>query len=317
MPATATARAELEALLRERQLDRTVTRAELSGQGMVPTGVAGLDEAIGGGFPRGELSEIAGPRSSGRSSVLSSALAATTTTDGIAALVDALDMFDVESGSNAGIRLDRLLWIRGDAISRHPESPAASGARWAGLKPCPTGVAVEAGHRLVEAGVSRLRGRSLGGERLAAADPWARALDRAVKAVNLVLQAGGFDLVVLDLGEVLPEAIRRLPFTTWFRLQRTLEGSRTACVVVAPMPVARSAGGVTVLLNRATAGSHQPASRQPAAGSHQPAASCGQPPARWSGRPGEVRLLLGFDLDARVIRSREAAGGTCRFAVNT
>ena len=184
-------------------------------------------------------------------------------------------MFDVESGADAGIRLDRLLWIRGDAVSRHP-SPAAG----------------ELGDRGRQAGRIACTGRSLGGERLAAADPWARALDRAVKAVNLVLQAGGFDLVVLDLAEVLPEAIRRLPFTTWFRLQRTLEGSRTACILVAPVPVARSAGGVTVMLGREEGGSH------------------------WSGRPGEVRLLLGIDIEARVVRSRDAAGGTCRFAVN-
>jgi len=280
MPATATARAELEALLRTRKLDRTVTRGEVSRQGVVPTGVAGLDEVLGGGLPRGEMSEIAGPRSSGRSSLVAATMAAVTTGGALAALVDTLDMFDVESGANAGIRLERLLWIRGDAISRH--SPAGT-------------------ERPVEAGFSRLHPRSLGGERLAAADPWARALDRAVKSVNLVLQAGGFDLVVLDLAEVLPEAIRRLPFTTWFRLQRTLEGSRTACLLVAPAPMARSAGGVTLALSRVEPG-----------GTGVPA---GRAPARWAGRPGGVRRLLGFDIEARVIRARDAAGESCRVAV--
>lgn len=289
MPASATARAELEALLRTRQLDRTVTRAEtVPAQGVVPTGVAALDEALGGGLPRGELSEIAGPRSAGRGSVLAATLAAVTANE-LAALVDTLDMLDVESASNAGIRLDRLLWIRGDAISRHPSAE---------------GRVPGAGFRVSS------RPRSLGGERLAAGDPWARTLDRAVKAVNLVLQAGGFDLVVLDLAEVLPEAIRRLPFTTWFRLQRTLEGSRTACVLVTPTPVARSAGGVTVALSRGEAGS-----RQLTAGSGQPAGVSGQLPARWSGRPGEIRLLLGIDIEARIVRSREVGGGVCRFAV--
>ncbi len=251
---------------------------------MVPTGVASLDEALGGGLPRGELSEIAGPRSSGRSSLLAAAVAAATANGELAALVDTLDMFDVESGANAGISLDRLLWIRGDAISRQA-SPAVN-RRGEG--------------RPDVAGFSRPHSRSIGGERLAAADPWTRALDRAVKAVNLVLQAGGFDLVVLDLAEVLPEAIRRLPFTTWFRLQRTLEGSRTACVLVVPVPIARSAGGVTLALSRADG-----------------EAGHALPNVRWSGRPGEVRLLLGVDIEARVVRSRDAAGGTCRFAVNT
>jgi hypothetical protein len=259
MPANALARTELEALLRARKLDRTVTRAEVAPQGVVTTGVTALDEALEGGLPRGEMSEIAGPRSSGRSSVLCAALAAATAEGGLAALVDTLDMFDVASAASARIRFDRLLWIRGDAISRHPAPPVP-------------------------------RHHAPRGERLAAADAWTRVLDRAIKAVNLVLQAGGFDLVALDLAEVPVEAIRRLPFTTWFRLQRTLEGSRTACLLAGPTPIARSAGGVTVQLERAPS-------------SH----------GRWSGCPGHVRLLLGLDIEARVIRSRDASEDGCAF----
>jgi hypothetical protein len=75
-----------------------------------------------------------------------------------------------------------------------------------------------------------------------------KSLDRGVKALNIVLQAGGFGLVVLDLGEVAPQAIKRLPYTTWLRLQRVIEGSDTACVLVGSEPIARSSGGATVLL---------------------------------------------------------------------
>jgi len=75
-----------------------------------------------------------------------------------------------------------------------------------------------------------------------------KSLDRGVKALNIVLQAGGFGLVVLDLGEIAPQVIKRLPYTTWLRLQRVIENSETACVVVGREPIARSAGGVTVLL---------------------------------------------------------------------
>jgi recombination protein RecA len=283
MPATATARAELETLLRARKLDRTVTRAEVSTQGSVPTGIAGLDEALGGGFPRGELSEIAGPRSSGRSSVLAATLAATTSKGELAALVDTLDMLDVESAAGAGIRLDRLLWIRGEAISRHADAPAT------GPRIVAAGGSSGGGTAWADGGFGRSGRRPPSAGRLAAADVWTRLLDRAVKALNLVLQAGGFDLVGLDLGEVPPEAIRRLPFTTWFRLQRTLEGSRTACVLVAPAPVSRSAGGVTLELSRAEGA-----------------------PGRWSGQAGHVRLLLGLDIEARVVRSREAGEGECQ-----
>ena len=271
----ATARAELEALLRARKLDRTVTRAEVTGQGAVATGIAVLDEALAGGLPRGEMSELAGPRSSGRSSVLCAAAAAATGRGELAALVDTLDMFDPASGAEAGIRLDRLLWIRGDAISRHPAPVTPSRALF--RRPA----------------TNSLRGgpEATGGDR-AGGDPWSRVLDRAIKAVNLVLQAGGFDLVILDLAEVPMEAIRRLPFTTWFRLQRTLEGSRTACLLAAPAPVARSAGGVTVQLSRAA-----------------------DPHGGWLGKPGHARLFVGLDVDARILRSREAAEDACCFRV--
>ena len=75
-----------------------------------------------------------------------------------------------------------------------------------------------------------------------------KSLDRAIKALNIVFQAGGFGLVVLDLGEVAMPAIKRLPYTTWLRLHRVIEGSETACVLIGSEPIARSAGGVTVQL---------------------------------------------------------------------
>jgi recombination protein RecA len=75
-----------------------------------------------------------------------------------------------------------------------------------------------------------------------------KSLDAAVKALNLVLQAGGFGLVALDLAEVAPQVLRRLPFTTWLRLHRVIEGSETACVLIGSEPLSRSAGGVTVQL---------------------------------------------------------------------
>jgi recA bacterial DNA recombination protein len=75
-----------------------------------------------------------------------------------------------------------------------------------------------------------------------------KCVDTAVKALNLVLQAGGFGLVVLDLAEVGMPVLGRLPVTTWLRLQRVIEGSETACVLMGSDPIARSAGGVTVRL---------------------------------------------------------------------
>lgn len=78
---------------------------------IVPTGVATLDAAIGG-LPRGCLTEIFGPASSGRSSLLASILAVATRREEVCALVDAEDSFDPLSATAAGVRLERLLWIR-------------------------------------------------------------------------------------------------------------------------------------------------------------------------------------------------------------
>ena len=81
-----------------------------------------------------------------------------------------------------------------------------------------------------------------------AGGPLDRAIDRAFKALNLVLQAGGFGVVAIDLADVPARMLRGIPFTTWLRVQRAVEGRDTACVLVAPEPVARSAGGLTLTL---------------------------------------------------------------------
>jgi recombination protein RecA len=230
------ARADLETLLRAKKLDRTLTSAlppidphdEFA---VAPTGITALDARLGGGFPRGQLSELVGPRSSGRTSVLLRMMAAATRRGELVALVDALDRFDVRSGAAAGIDFDRFLWIRG--------------------------------HVVVNPGLCR--------------DLNQRALEQALKAFTLVLQAGNFGLVALDVADAPADAVRRLPFTTWLRLQRIIEGTQTLGVLVGGEPMARSSAGLTVKVGIRDSG-------------------CG---GRFRGR-----LFEGIDIDARVIRAR-------------
>jgi hypothetical protein len=78
---------------------------------MVSSGIAEMD-GLTGGLPRGCLTEICGSASSGRSTLLLAALAAATRRGEFSALVDASDALDPQSAADAGIELERLLWVR-------------------------------------------------------------------------------------------------------------------------------------------------------------------------------------------------------------
>lgn len=62
--------------------------------------------------PRGRITEIVGPRSSGRTSLLHSILAASTGRGEFAVLVDTPSAFDPCSAAAAGVELAKLIWIR-------------------------------------------------------------------------------------------------------------------------------------------------------------------------------------------------------------
>ncbi|HSC26879.1 MAG TPA: hypothetical protein VLD67_06370 [Vicinamibacterales bacterium] len=111
------ARAQLESLLRARRLDVTLSTAapwrESHAPDLAATGVAAVDAGLGGGLRRGHVSEIVGPRSSGRTVVLCHALAAAAARGELVALIDTSDRFDPASASTTGLDLSRLLWVRG------------------------------------------------------------------------------------------------------------------------------------------------------------------------------------------------------------
>jgi recombination protein RecA len=218
-------RAQLESLLRTKHLDRTLTTnlwAE-PGRDVAATGIRMLDEQLGGGLARGHLSEIVGPRSSGRSTVLCRMLAAAAERGEAVALVDVCDRFDPGSAAAAGVDLSKLLWVR--------EPSDAT---------------------------------------------------RALKAITLVLQAGGFGLVAFDVADVPAAAIRQFPVTTWMRIARVIEGSQTVAVVIATERLARSPGGVTIAL--------------------EPLPDLSR--AQWTGAADRGRVLRGIDVRPRVIGGR-------------
>ena len=75
------------------------------------SGVAEVD-ALTGGLPRGAITEIAGPASSGRTSLLLAMLAEATHRQEICTVVDASDTLNPASAAAAGVDLGRLLWVR-------------------------------------------------------------------------------------------------------------------------------------------------------------------------------------------------------------
>src|SRR5580693_2499139 len=160
---------------------------------MVSSGIAAMD-GLTGGLPRGCLTEICGPASSGRTTLLLAALAAATRRGECCVLVDASDALDPHSAATAGVELDRLLWVRCGETS--PE----------------------------------------------------RSLEQLLRVTDLLLESGGFGLIVLDLGDLPPQAARRIPLTTWFRFRRAVEHTPTVLLAVERQSIAGSCSSLLVKL---------------------------------------------------------------------
>jgi recombination protein RecA len=76
----------------------------------IPTGAINLDAAIGiGGIPRGRISEIYGPESSGKTTLCLHVIANAQRTGGIAAFVDAEHALDIQYARKLGVDVDNLL----------------------------------------------------------------------------------------------------------------------------------------------------------------------------------------------------------------
>jgi RecA DNA recombination protein len=159
---------------------------------LLPTGVAEIDRFLHG-LPRGAISEIHGSLSSGRTSLLLSALAQATAQEEICAVVDCSDTFDPLSAATGGIDCERLLWVR-----------------------C------------------------------------SQKLERAFKAVDLLLHGGGFGVIALVLSDVPAKAVRRIISSWWFRFRRAIENTPTVLMVITPAACVRSCAALVLELKKET-----------------------------------------------------------------
>ena len=86
----------------------------------LPTGLPLLDEALGGGLPRGHVTELAGPRSTGRTGLACAIAARATAAGETIAWIDPADALEPDAAAKAGMELGRTLWVRprstGDAL---------------------------------------------------------------------------------------------------------------------------------------------------------------------------------------------------------
>ena len=82
---------------------------------VIPTGSLGLDHALGvGGIPRGRVTEIYGPESSGKTTLALHFIAEAQKLGGIAAFIDAEHAFDAKYGKALGVDVDNLLIAQPD-----------------------------------------------------------------------------------------------------------------------------------------------------------------------------------------------------------
>jgi len=196
---------------------------------MVTIGIAELD-ALVGGLPRGCLTEICGTASSGRTSVMLAALAAATQRGEYCALIDANDALDPQSVAASGIDLDRMLWVRcSDDAPKEKRNP-------------PT--------RIPTASELGFTSKAFDFEKKKLHESEHR-IEQVLRATDLLLESGGFGLIVLDLGDVLPQAARRIPLTTWFRFRRAVEHKPTMLLVLEQQPIAGSCSSLLLKLSAA------------------------------------------------------------------
>ena len=158
---------------------------------VVETLSSGIDEVdeLTSGLPRGAITEIFGPASSERTSIMFSMLSYATRHEETCALVDVNDMFAPTAATASGIDFDRLLWVR------------------------------------------------CGG-----------SLENAFKAVDLLLHAGGFGVVILDMADVAGKDARRIIASWWYRFRRTVENRPTSILVMSEEACTRSCAALTLEL---------------------------------------------------------------------
>jgi hypothetical protein len=65
-------------------------------------------------------------------------------------------------------------------------------------------------------------------------------MEQALRAADLLLQAGGFSVIVLDMAGIAPEYAGRIPLATWFRYRTAAERTRSSLLLLTQHSCAKS-----------------------------------------------------------------------------
>ncbi len=286
MPSASAIRLKVETALAHR-IPSALTPAPRVIRPVTPTGDAAVDVLLDGGFPLGAVTELTGQESSGRTSLALSFTAGITRAGCVAAWIDVSDTLSPESASAAGVDLSRLLWVRcGVAPAQSPPAhpyrfalpekylaspPATKGLHGGGCGGHPRGE-VKGMEQAIggllhpEALVPRCAepqrkarperasiqppaqaGLPKANLRAASCKPWER-IEQALRATDLLLQAGGFSAIVFDLGGIAPEFATRVPLATWFRYRAAAERTQASLLLLTQHPCAKSSGELLLRL---------------------------------------------------------------------
>ena len=236
---------------------------------------------LDGGLPIGALTEMVGPESSGRTAVALSFVSRITRSVSVCAWIDVMDALSPESAAEAGIDLSRVLWVRcgvaagraplhgeykfalpdkymipaaakkglhGGGCGGHPRNEVKGMAHAIGglLRPetiaqrCAEPQKQVRAERQTLAPQPQIRA-ARAGFRLRAVKPWAR-IEQALRVTDLLLQAGGFSAIVLDMASIAAECVSRVPLATWFRYRAAAERTQASMLLLSQHPCAKSSG---------------------------------------------------------------------------
>jgi recombination protein RecA len=76
---------------------------------------------------------------------------------------------------------------------------------------------------------------------------WSR-LEQALRVTDLLLQAGGFSCIVLDMGSLNAEYALRVPLATWFRFRAAAERLQSNVLLLTQHACSRNSAGLVLRL---------------------------------------------------------------------